>query len=158
MTQFGGDKGVSEDHCEYHGERGKMLSLLVPLAFRKSSHLVKHTHWGSCRESDHRDECFCFEPFVVGMLFMISGQGCFLWAKVKDYVKGGAKMKGQRWGALWWETKDPLPGIWDRRSEYAASSLDFAACFVLIVLLFIHLKTDKCLLDFRLLQNSLFLT
>lgn len=49
MTQFGGDDGVSEDHCEYHGREARCSSSLAPLAFRRSSHLVKHTHCESAR-------------------------------------------------------------------------------------------------------------
>lgn len=51
-------------------------------------------------------------------------------AEVKVYVKEGSETR-QRWG---WETKDTVPGVLDRRSsEYAASSLYFAACVLSVL-------------------------
>lgn len=50
MTQFEGDEGVSEDHCEYHRERVKMLSLPHPSPFQERS---AHTWLGTHTEAVH---------------------------------------------------------------------------------------------------------
>lgn len=63
MTQFEGDEGVSEDHCQYHREL-RCSASLIPLPFRKEVLTLGWAHTLRLSMRDRPPRCvFCFEFF-----------------------------------------------------------------------------------------------